>query len=114
MQIALDELQPRISPEWRSIYPWHKLPQDQHTVFLGLSGLTNDDPVRCYMTFIRVASSLLEQAAKGHRINSLVHTYIHELLIELNTFLDKRCECQPGPDGQLGPKCPWHESMWPS
>lgn len=97
---------------WQDRQTGHFLTQDKPVVRLWASAFTKDDPPKFYMACQDISITKI-MLAEGCEME-FIQPYFRNLIALLDSFLDARCACVPGPNGELGAHCDFHKEVFGS
>ena len=86
-------------------------PQDKRVYRFEMFGRTKGEPGRFFRWRVDLEAMVLDGILKDEEKARYAEGIYKDMEKMLDTFLDARCECQPGVYGGLGEHCKFHREL---
>lgn len=112
---TFEECRQWADPRWDELHLQCVTKQNDTHRFLVLSGMTmhkTEGMPKFFVAWKRLSPEETDRLMLYSRsqIHSVVESWIMNLILRLDSYLDERCKCIPGPHGEPGETCAWHEA----
>lgn len=84
---------------------------DRRDFYVEAYGVAGPEPPRYFKTFVWIDPEEL-RGKNPMNMKAFANSWVTNLMCTLETFLDPKCECKPGPTGQPGEHCDFHKKVF--